>query len=223
MVRGCCHDRLMSDLLASTQANDQVKDWEAEEMHHVEAAFWRIPCNDHSFQLEQGLYSYDVADSLLQFDEEVEAGVEGTAMDHELEVAENHEELSEVPSPWAPNRKAILTQNRRGLGATVTAPEIAEERLDVPPLKVPYRMAMLTRTRRVLGATVMAHEVSQQDSGILSVMAIVPTCFESEVQWLVFAEACGVELTAVVCFLGMLLWKVSLTISLELDDWPHPA
>lgn len=191
-------------------------------MYHVEAEFWRIPYNDHSFQLEQVLYSYDVVDSSLQFDEEAEAEVEGTAMDREPEAAEEHEERSEAPSPWGPNRKAILTQNRRGLGATVTAHEVAEERLDVPPLKVLDRMAML-RTRRVLAAKVMAHELSQQDSVTLSGMAIVPRCFESEVQWLAFAEAFGVELIAVVCFLGMLLWKVSLTVSLELDDWPHPA
>lgn len=192
-------------------------------MYQVEAEFWRIPYNDHSFQLEQVLYSYDVVDSLLQLDEEAEAEVEGTAMDREPEAAEQHEERSEVPSPWGPNMKAILTQNCRGLGATVTAHEVAEERLDVPPLKVLYRMAMLTRTRRVLAAKVMAHDLSQQDSVTLSGMAIVPRCFESEVQWLAFVEAFEAELIAVVCFLGMLLWKVSLTVSLELDDWPHPA
>jgi hypothetical protein len=70
---------------------------------------------------------------------------------------------------------------------------------------------------------VTAHEPSQQDSGTLSVMAILPACFESEVQWLAFVEAFGVELSAVVCFLGMLLWKASLKVSLELDDWPRPV
>lgn len=186
----------------------------------MEVAFWRIPYNDQSFRLEQVLYSYDVAVSLLQFDEEVEAEVEGTAMDRELEAAEEHEERSEVPSPRASNRKAILTQSRRVLGATVTAHEVAEERLDLPPPRV---LDMLTRTRRVLAATVTAHEPSQQDSGTLSVMAILPVYFESEVQWLAFVEAFGVELSAVVCFLGMLLWKASLTVSLELDDWPRPV
>jgi hypothetical protein len=82
----------MSGLLVSAQANGQVIDWEAEEMYHVEAAFCRIPYNARSVQSEQVLYSCDVADSLLPLDEEVEAGAEETAMDRELEAAEEHEE-----------------------------------------------------------------------------------------------------------------------------------
>jgi hypothetical protein len=120
----------------------------------------------------------------------------------------------------------MLTQSRRVVGATVTPHEVAEEheeRLDVPSLRLLDRKAMLTRTRRAFAATVMAHEHSRQDSGTLSVMATWLACFESEVQWLAFVEAFGAGLIAVVCFLGMLLWKVSLTVSRELDDWPHPA
>lgn len=110
----------------------------------MEAAFWRILYSDRSCQLEQVLYSYDAADSLLQFDEEVEAGVEGTAMDREPGAAEEREERSEVPSPRASSMMAILTQNRHSLGATVTAHEVAEESLDVPPPKVLDMKAMLT-------------------------------------------------------------------------------
>jgi hypothetical protein len=165
--------------------------------------------------LEQVLCSYDVADSSLPLDEEVEVGVEGTVMDRELEVAGEHEEQLEVPSPRVLDKKAMDREL-----------EVAgeqKERLEVPYPRVLDKKAMLTRIRRVWVAAVMTHEHSQRVSETLYVAAILPVCFESELQWLAFVEAFGEELISVVCFLGMLPLKVSLIVSLELGDWPLPA
>lgn len=161
----------MSGLLVNFQANGQARDWGAEEMYHVEAEFWRLLYNDRSFQLEQVLYSYDVADSSLPLDEEVEAGVEETAMDRELEVAGKHEEQLEVPSPRVLDKKAMDREL-----------EVAEEqkgRLEVPYPGGLDKKAMLTRIRRVWVAAVMTHEHSQRVSETPYVTAILPVCFES--------------------------------------------